>query len=87
MVLHCDRCNGPVAKDKVTSLFGSDLCPNCLDAVKKFATTPINRSTSSKILHGLAVVGKKVAEGSSSSGSGMKILDDKPDPKAKKWIE
>lgn len=87
MVLHCDRCNGPVAKDKVTSCFAADLCPNCLKDMEKFALTPIHRSNASKVLHGLAVVGKKIAESSNSDGKGMKILDDKPDPKAQKWLE
>ena len=64
MAITCDRCSASTKSAK--QLFGLDLCPDCFDSVEKFAHTKINRSTTSKLLHGLAKVGKAVADGSQS---------------------
>ena len=64
MAIQCDRCNASVKTAK--QLFGLDLCNDCFTAVENFARTKINRSTASKLLHGLAKVGKAVADGSQS---------------------
>lgn len=81
MAIQCDRCNKTIPSSQVKACFGLDLCIDCFNSVEKFAHTKINRSTTSKVLHGLAKVGKSFADSAAES------VQKKPDSQGKKWIE
>jgi predicted nucleic acid-binding Zn-ribbon protein len=67
MSIQCDKCGQVIPSGKSQACFGLDLCQNCFEAVVKFAHTKSNRSTTIKVLHGLAKVGKAVANSAAES--------------------